>query len=70
MLPDGAKITPKAWKSGFDKLTADFSDNRKRIATLQYDIEMLETIQVNMERLNRFESKDKGRKISKKTELS
>ncbi len=70
MLFDGAKITPKAWKSELDKLTADFSDSRKRIATLQHDVEMLETIQVNMERLDRFESKDKERKISKKTELS
>ncbi len=57
MLPDGAKITPKAWKSELDKLTADFSDRRKRIATLQHDVEMLETIQMNMDRLERFESK-------------
>ncbi|MBQ7980555.1 MAG: hypothetical protein IJ305_02995, partial [Oscillospiraceae bacterium] len=63
---NGAKITPKAWKSELEELKKSSAVDRVKISKLEDDIAVLETIAVNVERLENYEDKAQQRDVQRK----
>lgn len=65
----GAKITPKAWKSELEELKKSTATDRAKISKLEDEIAILETIAVNVERLENYEDKQKSHEKKRSVEL-
>lgn len=65
----GAKITPKAWKSELEELKISTTADRAKISKLEDEIAILETIAVNVERLENYEDKQKTYEKKRSAEL-
>lgn len=66
---NGKKITPKAWKSELEELKKSSATDRAKIAKLEDEIAILETIAVNVERLEKYEDKQKSYEKKRSVEL-
>lgn len=63
---NGKKITPKAWKSELEELKKSSATDRAKISKFEDEIAILETIAVNVERLENFEDKARQRDVQRK----
>ena len=63
---NGAKITPKAWKSELEELKKSSATDRAKISKLEDEIAILETIAVNVERLENYEEKAQQRDMQRR----
>lgn len=63
---NGKKITPKAWKAELDELRKSANADKAKISKLEDEIAILETIAVNVERLDNYEDKSQQRDVQRK----
>ena len=63
---NGGKLTPKAWKSELEELKKSSAMDKTKISKLEDDIAVLETIAVNVERLENYEEKTQQRDVQRK----
>lgn len=66
---NSGKLTPKAWKSELEELKKSSAMDRAKISKLEDDIAVLETVAVNVERLENYEEKQKSHKKKRSAEL-
>ena len=62
---NGANITPKAWKSELEELKKSSATDRAKISKFEDEIAILETIAVNVERLENYEEKAQQRDMQR-----
>jgi hypothetical protein len=63
---NGANITPKAWKSELEELKKSSATDRAKISKFEDEIAILETIAVNVERLENYEEKAQQRDMQRR----
>lgn len=61
LFTEEGKLTPKAWRAELAELNKAFSDSKKKTDKLEEEISVMDTIKVNMERLEKYKSRDKQR---------
>ncbi|MBP1546278.1 MAG: MobA/MobL family protein [Oscillospiraceae bacterium] len=66
---NGGKLTQKAWKSELEELKKSSAMDKAKISKLEDDIAVLETIAVNVERLENYEEKQKSHEKKRSAEL-
>ncbi len=63
---NGGKLTPKAWKSELAELKKSSASDRAKISKLEDDVAVLETIAVNVDRLENYEERTQHRDVQRK----